>query len=181
MTKISQAQRNALLCVRRHAGRSGTFMPYADQARSFEACARKELLIYRHYGEPGIAESGYELTAAGAAAIADDTPDHLKLGYDHHRERDRIRAHLRRRIWRFGLDRFAAMRLEQRIDAIQARIAKNRPTLKERQATWLARQPKTITATLTVEEWQHLADLFAGANDPISASIGEKAKRITGQ
>lgn len=98
------------------------------------------------------------------------------LGWAFHRERDEIRAHLRRRLWRFGLDELRAMRLEARVDAIQRRLHRNRPTLRERQAAWRARHPPPEAAPeLTPAEWAPLAELFAGANDPLSALIGAKA------
>lgn len=100
------------------------------------------------------------------------------LGWAMHMELEAIRQHLRRRIWKFGFDEYRGFRLNQRAQAIQARLWKwNRPTMRERQAVWKAKQPPPTTAnvTFTLEELQHLADLFEGANDPLSASIGEKA------
>jgi hypothetical protein len=101
------------------------------------------------------------------------------LGWAWHMELEAIRNHLRRRIWKFGLDGFARFRLDQRAQEIQRRLHRwNRPTMRERQAIWKAKQPPRTTAnvTFTLEELQHLTDLFEGANDPLSASIGEKAK-----
>lgn len=100
------------------------------------------------------------------------------FGWAWHQERDEIRAHLRRRIWKFGLDGLAAMRLESRIDRIQARLHRHRPSYKERQAAWRARQrpadpprPEPFTA----EELAHIAEHFEGANDPLAQSIWRKA------
>lgn len=174
MTKPSPAQRQALLTVRRHAT-EGTYMPYADGVRPFEACERKGWLIYRHIGEPGIRLNGYELTAEGAAQIADETPDYLKFGYEHNRERERIGAHLRRR-----LPNHSMTAIEFRISRIQERLVKYRPSLRDRQALWLAKQPKRIepAPTFTTDELARLVELFAGANDLLTASIADKAARM---
>lgn len=97
------------------------------------------------------------------------------LGYAWHRERNEIRAHLRRRVWRFGLDNLAAFRLEQRVDAIQRRIHRNKPTFRERSAAFAARQPVARREAFTPEELARIAEHFAGANDPIGQSILAKA------
>lgn len=108
----------------------------------------------------------------------DDIPGR-PFGWAFHKEREEIRAHLRRRIWRFGFDRLAAARLEGRINEIQARLHKNRPTYKERCAARAATRPAYVPPEeFTREELERLAELFAGANDPITASIGEKARKM---
>jgi hypothetical protein len=93
---------------------------------------------------------------------------------------------LRRRIWKFGLDRWAAARLEARVDAIQRRLHKYDKPLRVRQAearaAALAAAPAPIGAELelTWAELEHLEHLFAGANNPLSASIGAKAAAALG-
>lgn len=112
----------------------------------------------------------------------DDIPG-KPFGWAWYEERAEIRAHLRRRIWRFGLDPLRAFRLEQRIDAIQRRIHRTRPSLRERQAAARAARPAPTGENLflTFEEIERLAELFADANDPLTASIGAKAAaRISG-
>lgn len=99
------------------------------------------------------------------------------FGWAWHRERDEIRAHLRKRLDRFGSDHLARARLEARVSRIQERLHKHKPTFAERQAAWRARQPKPTGAHVlfTFDELERLAELFAAANDPVTASIGEKA------
>jgi hypothetical protein len=102
-----------------------------------------------------------------------------KFGWAWHMELEAIRNHLRRRVWKFGLDGMARFRMDQRAQEIQRRLHKwNAPTFKERQAIWKSRQAKPTTANVnfTQAELEHLVDLFDSANDPLSASIGEKAK-----
>jgi hypothetical protein len=104
-----------------------------------------------------------------------------KFGWAWHMELEAIRNHLRRRLWRFGLDGYARFRMDQRAQAIQRRLHKwNRPSMQERQAIWLARQaiPETLSLALTEAELQHLVDLFGAANNPLSASIAQKAKAM---
>jgi hypothetical protein len=64
------------------------------------------------------------------------------------------------------------------VTRIQQRLHRNKPTLRERQAAWHARQPKTPGASLsfTWEELERIAEHFAGANDPVTASIAAKAQ-----
>lgn len=114
-------------------------------------------------------------TTANVANLFD--PPGKPFGWAHHEERDRIRAHLRRRIWKFGLDGKAAMRLEARVDAIQRRLHKYDLTLRERQAIAAAKRPPPAGRSefLTWAELERLVEHFAGANDPTAASIGAKA------
>lgn len=98
------------------------------------------------------------------------------FGWAWHQERDEIRAHLLRRPERFEGDGFAAMRLEFRVNAIQRRLHRNRPTMRERQAAARARQaPRPPALAFERVELERLAELFADANDPVTASIGRKA------
>lgn len=101
------------------------------------------------------------------------------FGWAHNMEREAIRAHLRRRIWRFGLDGLAAARLEFRITEIQRRLSREWPARWEAiKAGWRAARPPVQASPSTIftrDELQHLVDLFAGANDPTSASIAAKA------
>jgi hypothetical protein len=104
-------------------------------------------------------------------------PPGTPLGTAHHAERDRIRAHLRRRVWKFGLDQWRVARLEARVDAIQRRLHKYDLSLRERQAIARAKAPPPAGTSefFTWEELDRLAEHFAGANDPVAIAIGEKA------
>lgn len=106
-------------------------------------------------------------------------PPGTPLGTAHHAERDRIRAHLRRRIWRFhfGPGISVAHRLESRVGAIQRRLHKYDPTLRERQAIARAKAPPPAATDVafTWEELERLVEHFAGANDPVTAAIAAKA------
>lgn len=86
-------------------------------------------------------------------------------------ERRAIREHLITRGW-------TEPHLHFRITRIQERLRKYKPTWRERQQVWLAKQPRPTGAglDLTWEELERLIEHFVGANDPVSASIGEKAK-----
>lgn len=102
------------------------------------------------------------------------------FGWAWHQERDEIRAHLRRRLWRFlprdGIPTSAL--LESRVSRIQERLHKNKPSYRDRQAAWLARQPKPLPAVrFTEEELARIAEHFAGANDPLAQAIYAKAVR----
>lgn len=101
------------------------------------------------------------------------------FGWAHNMERDAIRAHLRRRIWKFGLDGMAAARLEFRVAAIQTRLQRDyhrrKPPIGVRRKRGAS---PDIKPTFTAEELRHLADLFANANDPVSRAIAEKASRL---
>jgi hypothetical protein len=108
-------------------------------------------------------------------------PPGRPFGWAHHEERDRIRAHLRRRVWRFYVDEAGpgtpGMRLEARVDAIQRRLHKYDPTLRERQARARAAAPPPAGTSefFTWEELERLVEHFAGANDPVPAAIAAKA------
>jgi hypothetical protein len=100
------------------------------------------------------------------------------LGWAWHQEREEIRAHLRRRMWRFlprnGLA--ASTLLEFRVTAIQQRLHKYMPTYRQRHAEWVARQGQrtVMPPVFTREELQHLRDHFAMANDPVGQAIYAK-------
>lgn len=48
----------------------GVYMPYANEARTFEACERKGVLEYRSVSD-GHPRNGYALTKAGRDALAE--------------------------------------------------------------------------------------------------------------
>lgn len=96
-------------------------------------------------------------------------------------EREAIRQHLRRRVWKFGLDGLAGARLEFRVVRIQERLRRDRPTWAERQAVWRAQQtPAALPEAFTAEELALIAERFAGANDPVGQSIHAKALTVRG-
>lgn len=101
------------------------------------------------------------------------------FGWAHNMERAAIRAHLRRRIWKFGLDGLAAARLEFRVTRIQERLRRDQPSFAERQAIWRARQPKPEPpVAFTADELEMIAGRFAGANDPVGQAIAAKAAAL---
>jgi hypothetical protein len=118
-------------------------------------------------------------TIAGVRVSNLFDPGGKPLGWAHHAERDLIRAHLRRRIWKFGLDGLAASRLEFRVTAIQQRLHKYDKTYRELQALY-ALQPKNNQPSkddrFNREELERLIEHFEGANDPIGQAIATKAK-----
>lgn len=100
----------------------------------------------------------------------DDIPGR-PFGWAWNQERAEIRAHLKARgRWRDTRDEFLVSR-------IQTRLNRNRPTMRERQAAWRARQAPATPAPepFTRDELERLVDLFGNANDPITAAIGAKA------
>ena len=103
--------------------------------------------------------------------IKDETPLHRKLGYEHAVERARIREHLIRRGWSPS-----DLAFEFRITRIQDRIHKHKPTMRERQQAWLAKQPQPKPSVIfTPEELAFLVEHFEGANHPLAQSIYAKA------
>lgn len=93
------------------------------------------------------------------------------FGYAHVMERQAIREHLQAR----GL---AGAELEFRVVRIQERLHRSKPTFRDRQAAWLARQPKSLPAVrFTEEELARIAEHFQGANDPVAQAIHMKAVR----
>lgn len=108
-------------------------------------------------------------------------PPGRPFGYTWLEERTKIEDHVLRRT-KHQIPLYD-MRVQFRVQKIQDRLHKYDPTFRERQAKWNAEQaarPKTEMMELTQAELEHLADLFAGANDPLSASIGEKARIALG-
>lgn len=108
-----------------------------------------------------------------------------KFGTAHHRERDRIREHLRRRGFDAGDDYLAPMRLEQRVSKIQRRLHRYDETFAERckrlNRQWgaAARASRTeANLLLSREELEHIVELWADANDPTSAAIAAKAAAL---
>lgn len=90
------------------------------------------------------------------------------FGWAHNMERRALREHLERR------GRHSALALPFAVVRMQERLHREKPTMRQRQAA----RPIVTAAerpAFTRDELQHLADLFAGANDPTSASIGAKA------
>lgn len=71
MSKLTEAQKSALQTVQMWAV-NGTYMPYANQAATFEACVRKGVLIYRRVDD-GYTHNGYELTELGRSALKEIT------------------------------------------------------------------------------------------------------------
>jgi hypothetical protein len=109
-------------------------------------------------------------------AVQDEVPLHRKLGFAHHEQRARIREHLIRRGWSPSDIAF-----EFRVTRIQDRIAKYKPTFRQRQEAARANGEKWVPSDkpplpdLTTEEWQYLAEQLAGANHPLAQSIQAKA------
>lgn len=62
-----------------------------------------------------------------------------------------------------------------RTERIYERIMRDKPSYAEYCEARRILQPTSPSTSLTRDEWQHLADLFDGANDPLSASIAAKA------
>lgn len=107
----------------------------------------------------------------------EDTPLHRKLGYEHHREREAIRAHLVRR----GHDPHS-LAFEFRVTRIQDRIHRYKPSMRERQRQWREQQQKSSPAfDLTSEEIKYLREVFEAANHPIAQSIYSKARNFVGE
>jgi hypothetical protein len=102
------------------------------------------------------------------------------FGWAWNMEREAIKRHLRRRIWKFGLDRMASARLESRVSEIQRRLHRGKPTMRERQALWKAAQREAPPEPFTAEELEMIAARFAGANDPAGQSIVTKAEAMLG-
>jgi hypothetical protein len=117
------------------------------------------------------------------AALFD--PPGTPFGTAHHRERDRIREHLRRRGFDAGDDMLAPARFEDRVSEIQRRLHRYDETFAERSVRlrerWEAEARANRTEAglnLTRAELEHLVELFDGANDPLSASIRDKAAAL---
>lgn len=91
-------------------------------------------------------------------------------------ERRAIADHVQRRLIR-ACRTCSAATLEARVTAIQERIHRNRPSMRQRQAVRAAAAPQEpLGLAFTRAELRHMADLFERANDPTSAAIGRKAR-----
>lgn len=107
------------------------------------------------------------------------------FGWAHHAERDHIRAHLAKRLGLVKPHSWEYVHREQRVNAIQRRLHKYDESFAVRSRRWAeqqrlrcAREATSAKAEFTWEELERLAEHFAGANDPISAEIGAKARRL---
>lgn len=101
------------------------------------------------------------------------------FGWAHNRERDEIEAHLISRGW--DRNDFA---FYFRVTRIQERLRRDQPTYRERQDAarargerWVSPPPGPPPVIFTPEELAHIADHFAGANDPLAQAIWHKASR----
>lgn len=65
--RLSEPQAAALRTVRDWGPR---YMPFADQARTFQALARRGLVAWHAVGDGTARGNGYELTDAGRAILA---------------------------------------------------------------------------------------------------------------
>jgi hypothetical protein len=101
----------------------------------------------------------------------DDVPG-KPFGWAYYRAMDELRAHLRMRHPNLDSGVLGPAKLDARARRILERIHKNRPTYAERSRRTF--EAPRVRPFLTDEELRHLADLFDGANDPLSASIAAK-------
>lgn len=112
-------------------------------------------------------------------------PPGRPFGYAFVEERTRIEDHVlrwhRKRGWHVKL---YDMRVQERVRRIQARLHKYDKTFAERSRAWAEEQRRAREAernsadvTFSREELERLVDLFAAANDPLTANIGAKAKK----
>lgn len=69
MTKLTEAQLSILKSVRTWS-EYGTYMPFANQMQSINACVRRGLLEYRSVDQ-GAFRNGYALTEAGRAILGE--------------------------------------------------------------------------------------------------------------
>jgi hypothetical protein len=105
------------------------------------------------------------------------------FGWAWHRERDEIRAHLRRRLWRFVVNNAeglpVSVRLEYRVTQIQERIHRNKPTYAQRCAARAATRSTYVPPpSFTRDELERMVEHFAGSNDAVGASIASKAREL---
>lgn len=94
------------------------------------------------------------------------------FGWAWHQERDEIRAHILKRRTLLPLE------LERRIDDIQIRIHRNRPTLRQRQAARFIPSTSDRSLRLTDDELNYIIDIFGSANNPVAISIAAKARSV---
>ena len=131
----------------------------------------------------------YELTDAGTAMIRtlqrrEPVPVHLKFGYSVFVEKDAIRARL------VAEGETDPTKLYLGVEAAYIEAHKNDYSLRQRQeearrkkqAEWLeeeAKKPRPPEPILfTIDELERLVEHFESANDPVSASIGQKAQAV---
>jgi hypothetical protein len=98
------------------------------------------------------------------------------FGWAHHAERDHIRQHLRRRIWKFGFDEFRVFRMEQRINEIQRRLHKYDETFAQRSRRWAEEQRLRCAREATG------ADLGLTRHEEVTSSaldLGDAGSRYT--
>lgn len=103
-------------------------------------------------------------------AREDAIPIEHKFGYAAAIEKEEIERSLLRRGVPMPQRYFEIERIYQERHA-------NDPSYAERSAAFRARQAPP-SPSFTAEELQHMMEHFAGANDPIAASIAEKAKSL---
>jgi hypothetical protein len=106
------------------------------------------------------------------------------FGWAHHAERDHIRKHLAKR-WPAEPHSWEWIRREDRVSKIQRRLHRYDETFAVRSRRWAEqqrlrciREATSAKAEFTWEELQHLVEHFDGANDPVSAEIGRKAREL---
>jgi len=85
-------------------------------------------------------------------------------------------------LWRFVVGEApgtARMRLEARVDAIQRRLHRNRPTYAERCAARAASRPVYVAPpSFTRDELERMVEHFDGSNDEVGAAIAAKAREL---
>jgi hypothetical protein len=106
-------------------------------------------------------------------------PPGRPFGYAWLEERTKIEDHVRKRT-RYAL-RMDSPEFMFRVQKIQDRLHKYDPTFAERSRRWREDQAKRWrergnSVDFTLAELEHLVEHFEGANDPISAEIGRKAR-----
>lgn len=73
MRPLSTSMRGALRVARAFGrGRVQTYMPWANEQRTYDALERRGLIRYRSVDEPGIDYNGYEITEAGLKELVRD-------------------------------------------------------------------------------------------------------------
>lgn len=99
---------------------------------------------------------------------SEDVPG-KSFGWAHNMERRAIREHLKSRgRWRDARDEFTVSKIQQRL---QREYHRRKPPIGVRRTEAGPARPEPFTA----EELAHIAEHFAGANDPLAQSIWRKA------
>jgi hypothetical protein len=108
-----------------------------------------------------------------------------KFGTAHHRQKDQIRAHLAKRLGPVRPNTWEFFHREQRVNKIFYRLHKYDEPFSVRFRRWAEQQTERCrreatgaSAEFTWDELERLIEHFGQANDPISASIGAKAKEL---